>query len=191
MASDAQLQELWPCSHSAHTQRTYPTDSTDFLAFVANPLRSVTVADVQAWMDTLDCLAPASRARKISSVKSLFEFGHRLGYLPFDVGRVVKRPKLKDTLAERILSEGEVHELLVTAGQRSARKRTPAQEQRAKRSNVLLRLLYAGGLRVEKIARLGWRDLRERGDAGQVGSTLRAARRAVRDASLTGSRPLE
>jgi integrase/recombinase XerD len=40
-------------------------------------------------------------------VKSLLGFDHRLGYLPFDVGRVVKRPKLKDTLAERILSEGE------------------------------------------------------------------------------------
>ena len=33
---------------------------------------------------------------------------------------------------------------------------------------VLLRLLYAGGLRVEEIARLAWRDLQERGDAGQV-----------------------
>jgi integrase/recombinase XerD len=31
-----------------------------------------------------------------------------------------------------------------------------------------LRLLYAGGLRVEEIARLAWRDLQERGDAGQV-----------------------
>jgi len=33
---------------------------------------------------------------------------------------------------------------------------------------VLLRLLYAAGLRVDEIAHLAWRDLRERGDAGQV-----------------------
>ena len=77
------------------------------------PLRTVRVGDVQAWMDTLEHLAPASRARKISSVKSLFAFGHRLGYLPFDVDPVVvKRPRLKDTLTERILSEGDVHRLL-------------------------------------------------------------------------------
>jgi integrase/recombinase XerD len=119
-------------------------------------------------MDTLERLAPASRARKISSVKSLFGFGHRLGYLPFDVGRVVKRPKLKDTLAERILSEGDVHRLFVTAQQLSSFKRTPLQDKRARRNYVLLRLLYTAGLRVDEIARLAWRDLRERGDAGQV-----------------------
>lgn len=33
---------------------------------------------------------------------------------------------------------------------------------------MLLRLPYGGGLRVDEIARLAWRDLRERGDAGQV-----------------------
>ena len=115
VAGDEQLLELWLHRRSEHTQRAYRTDAADFLAFVSKPLRMVTVGDVQAWMDTLDHLAPASRARKVSSVKSLFGFGHRLGYLPFDVGRVVKRPKLKDTLAERILSESDVHRLFVTA----------------------------------------------------------------------------
>jgi len=113
-------------------------------------------------------LAPASRARKISSIKSLFGFGHRLGYLPFDVGRVVRRPKLKDTLAERILSEGDVHRLFLAADQPSSVKCTPLQEKRARRNYVLLRLLYTAGLRVDEVARLAWRDLRERGDAGQV-----------------------
>jgi integrase/recombinase XerD len=168
VAGDAELLELWLHGRSPHTQRAYSTDASDFLAFVGKPLPTVTVGDVQAWMHTLNHLAPASRARKISSVKSLFGFGHRLGYLPFDVGRVVKRPKLKDTLAERILSEGDVHKLFVTAHQPSSFNRTLLQEKRARRNYVLLRLLYAGGLRVDEIARLAWRDLRERGDAGQV-----------------------
>ncbi len=47
----------------------------------------------------------ASRARKLSAVKSLLSFGHRIGYLPFDVGRPVRLPRIKDTIAERILSE--------------------------------------------------------------------------------------
>jgi len=122
---DAHLLELWLHGRSSHTQRAYRTDADSFIAFVSKPLRTVTLGDVQAWMDTLEHLAPGSRARKISSVKSLFGFGHRLAYLPFDVGRVVKRPKLKDTLAERILSEGDVHRLFVAAEQPPARRRTP------------------------------------------------------------------
>jgi integrase/recombinase XerD len=172
------LLELWLHGRSEHTQRAYSTDVDSFLGFVRKPLRTVTVGDVQAWMDTLEHLAPASRARKISSVKSLFGFGHRLGYLPFDVGRVVKRPKLKDTLAERILSEVDVHRLFVAAEQPPVRRRTPIQETRARRNYVLLRLLYTAGLRVDEIAHLAWRDLRERGDAGQVtvyGKTARPA----------------
>jgi integrase/recombinase XerD len=168
VAGDAQLLELWLAGRSSHTQRAYSTDASDLLAFVDKPLRTVTVGDVEDWMDTLDHLAAASRARKISSVKSLFGFGHRLGYLPFDVGRVVKRPKLKDTLAERILSQGDVHKLFVAANQPSSVGGTPLQQKRVRRNYVLLRLLYTGGLRVDEIARLAWRDLRERGDAGQV-----------------------
>jgi len=168
VAGDAHLLELWLHGRGEHTQRAYRTDVDNFLAFVRKPLRTVTVGDVQAWMDTLDHLAPASRARKISSVKSLFGFGHRLGYLPFDIGRVVKRPKLEDTLAERTLSEGDVHRLFVAAHQPSSIKGTPLQRNRARRNYVLLRLLYTGGLRVDEIARLAWHDLRERGDGGQV-----------------------
>ena len=55
--------------------------------------------------DALAELSDASRARKLSAVKSLLSFGHRIGYLPFDVGRPVRLPRIKDTIAERILSE--------------------------------------------------------------------------------------
>ena len=55
---DAQLLELWLHGRSPHTQRAYRTDVESFLAFVSKPLRTVTVGDVQAWMDTLEHLAP-------------------------------------------------------------------------------------------------------------------------------------
>ena len=45
-------------------------------------------------------------------MKSLLRYGHRLGYLPFDVGAPVKLPAIKGTLAERIMGEAEVHRLL-------------------------------------------------------------------------------
>jgi site-specific recombinase XerD len=101
---------------------------------------------VQAFADALEDLAPATRALRLSSVKSLVAFGHRLGYLAFNVGGAVRLPPRKDTLAERILPEGAVQRLLVVAGQQLALARTGRQQQRARRNYVLLRLLYAAGL---------------------------------------------
>jgi integrase/recombinase XerD len=87
-------------------------------------------------------------------VKSLLAFAHRVGYVAFDVGAPVKLPPVKATLGERIMDEAAVHRML-------------ALEQDP-RNHVLLRLLYLGGLRISEICGLTWRDLVERGDAGQV-----------------------
>jgi integrase/recombinase XerD len=87
-------------------------------------------------------------------VKSLLTFGQRTGFLLLNVGAALKLPPRKDTLAERMLDEAEVHSLLA---------REPDH-----RNRVLLRLLYRAGLRVSEIAGLSWRDLHARDDGGQV-----------------------
>ena len=48
-----------------------------------------------------------------------------MGYLSFDVGRVVKLPLIKDTLAERILPEADVHRII--ASKPNARKNPSAR----------------------------------------------------------------
>jgi integrase/recombinase XerD len=90
----------------------------------------------------------------LATVKSLFAFGHKLGYLPFDVARPLHLPASKDTLAERILDEGEVHKML-------------ALEQHP-RNHVLLLLLYAAGIRVSESCGLKWRDVQSRTEGGQI-----------------------
>jgi integrase/recombinase XerD len=157
--TDAQLLELWLFGRSPHTQRAYRREAARFLAHAGRPLRGVTLGDVQAFATALAApeaaLTPASQARALAAVKSLLAFGHRLGYLPFDVGGAVRLPRLRSALAERILSEADVHRLL--ALEPDARNRT------------LLRLAYAGGLRVSELVALRWRDLQARdGGEGQV-----------------------
>jgi integrase/recombinase XerD len=153
-SSDAHLIQLWLDGRSRHTRRVYEADACAFLAHAAVPLRAVTLGELQAYRASLELLAPASQARKLSAVKSLLSFARRLGYVPFDVGSVVKLPPIKNKLAERIITEGQVHRLI-------------AHEPKP-RNRVLLLLLYAAGLRVSEVCGLRWRDCQARDDAGQL-----------------------
>jgi site-specific recombinase XerD len=153
--SDAQLVALWIGSHaSPHTRRNYQRQADRFLAFVGRPLALLRMADLQAYLATLEGLAPATRANATAALKSLLSFAQETGYLRFNVGKVVKTPPIKNTLAARILSAAETHRMLALE--------TDARNQ------ALLTLLYGGGLRISEACGLRWRDLTERGDAGQA-----------------------
>src|SRR5687767_14175837 len=74
--SDGQLIGLWLHGRSRHTRRSYRSDARRFLDHVSKPLHNVTLGDLQAFADALAAsdLAPASRHRTLSSLKSLFAF---------------------------------------------------------------------------------------------------------------------
>ena len=152
--SDAQVIQIWLHGRSLHTQRAYAADIRRFCAHAGKPLATITLADLQGFADSLRDLAPASRYRTLSAVKSLVGFGHQLGYLPFDVGRALRLPALRNRLAERILPEADVQRIL---------GREPNQRNRA-----LLMLLYASGGRVSEICDLRWRDVQANGDGAQI-----------------------
>lgn len=154
--TDAHLIELWLHGRSRHTQKAYRADVNRFLIHVAKSLHLVTLGDLQAFADFLNVigLAPASCHRILSSVKSLFTFGHRLGYLPFDVARPLRLPGFRDGLADRILDEGDVQRMLAL--------------ERHLRNHVLLVLLYAAGLRVSELCGLKWEHLQPRNGGGQA-----------------------
>ncbi len=109
---------------------------------------------MQGFQDSLAALATATQARRLSAVKSLLSFGHKTGYLAVNVGAAVRLPKVKGTLAERILAMDAVLHML-------ALERNP-------RNKALLRVLYLGGLRTSEACGLRVRNLQPNGDAGQV-----------------------
>lgn len=147
---------------TTNTFKAYAADIRAFRAFCATPLRAVIVQDLNGFAATLASLADSTRCRRLSAVKSLFAFAHRLGYVAFDVGAAIRLPAIKDTLAERIMTEEQVQRLLWAAD--APQRRGPF----FKRNAALLRLLYSAGVRISEACSLRWRDLAERTDAGQI-----------------------
>lgn len=169
VSGTAQLVSLWLHGKSKQTARNYETDIRYFVAFLTGQdvsqvqlndvsLATVTLNDIQAFADWLEQspknYSSATRNRRLSAIKSLLAFGHKVGYLQFDVGAPVEVPSVKNTLAERILSELETMTMI-------ALESNP-------RNKLLIRFLYLSGARVSEVAGLKWRDLKAVGDRGQA-----------------------
>jgi site-specific recombinase XerD len=141
-------------SASPHTRRNYRRHANRFLTFIERPLATVTLRDLQAYFDSLQFAASASRANATAAVKSLLSFAQEVGYLRFNVGKVVKAPPVKNTLAERIMAEADTLRMIGL--------------EPNLRNRALLTLLYGGGLRIAEACGLRWRDFTEREDGGQA-----------------------
>jgi integrase/recombinase XerD len=150
--NDAQVLSLWLHGRGINTRDAYTRDIAQFFQFVRKPMPEVTLRDIQQFVDSLQG-AVSTKRRVISAVKSLFSFALKIGYLRFSVA-AVRAPKTMDRLAERILPETKIHEMIAL---------TPEGRDR-----MLLRLLYATGARVSEICRAKWRDTQANGDSGQI-----------------------
>lgn len=152
--SDDQLIALWLHGKSAATQIVYRADVARFLRHTSKLLAGVTLADLQAFDLSLVQLGAETRKRILNSIKSLFSFGQRIGYLRYNVGAAIKAPKTENKLAERILSEEQVTRMVAL---------TPKM-----RDQVLIRVLYSSAARVSELCALRWRHVQPNGDSGQL-----------------------
>ncbi len=153
--SDTGLVDLWLRNYrSPHTRRRYAADARAFLLFADKPLAHVIMADVQAFGATLETRSPATAAARLTGVKSLISFAHRIGYLRFDVAAPLQLPAVQDRLAERIVTEFDMQRMLGL--------------ERHPRNATILRTLYSTGLRISELCGLRWRDLLARDEGGQL-----------------------
>jgi integrase/recombinase XerD len=151
---DATFIKQWLSNRSSSTIGTYMCAIVNFYEEVNKPLQQVTLEDFQNFINGLAHYKPATRAKMIAAIKSMMSFGLKTGYLPVNVGAVVKLPKLEDKLAERIMGEQQVARMFALEDNQ--------------RNHAILVLLYRAGLRVSELCNLTWRNLQERDESGQV-----------------------
>ncbi|NJM22945.1 MAG: tyrosine-type recombinase/integrase [Richelia sp. SM1_7_0] len=150
--SNTSLIDLWLHGKSANTVDGYRRYAERFFTSVGDkPLGEVTLMDFQLWEVSLKCSDNSKRVA-VGAIKSLFSFAKELGIISSNLGILVKSPKAKNRLAERILTEEEVQSLINCAT--------------TQRDRVIIRLLYFAGLRVSELCALKWRDLKDRKDGG-------------------------
>lgn len=158
--TNTELIDLWLHGKSPNTVDGYRRYANRFFSHANKPLADVTLMDFQLWVMTLGSSNNSQRVA-VGAIKSLFSFAKQLGVVSANLGILVKSPKAKNRLAERILTTEEVQLLIKsTTNERDGYAR--------RRHRSIVRLLYFAGLRVSELCALKWRDLKARGDGGQI-----------------------
>jgi integrase/recombinase XerD len=127
---------------SENTRGAYTRDVGRLMQFVEKPLRQITALDLIEFTDDLlsTGLAPISRARTLTAVRSFLRFAHRAGVLTADLADSIQLPRCDNMLAQRIIAEDQVRKMI--------------DLEANARNRAILALLYACGLRVSELCGL-------------------------------------
>lgn len=146
---------LWLHGRPQSTQENYRPVAIDFKAWMkGRPISKVQLPDLHRYEKRFAKQKPRTQGRKVATIKSLIAFLHRTGYLPFDIGRAWRTPKVPSELAEKILEPAQIMKMI---------ELEPNQ-----RNKVLLRVLFAAGIRASEAAGLRRIDVQKRGKGGQI-----------------------
>jgi integrase/recombinase XerD len=142
-----------------NTLDAYARDLDDYasaLACMGKTLQNAATGDIRAHLTLLlnRRLAPATSARKLSSIRQFHRFLAAEGIRGDDPALIVEAPRRGRRLP-KTLSIAEVSHLLAVSKEGlSDAARPPAERLRALRTACLLELLYATGLRVSELVGL-------------------------------------
>ena len=141
-----------------NTITAYRGDLSEYLGFLhAKNKNALNVErdEVLSYLADLEArgFSGASAARRLSCVRQFHRFLCAEDIRGEDPTRIIQSPKLSRGLP-KILSEGEVDLLFVTAEKAMETATTPAMKHRTLRLYVMLELLYATGMRVSELVSL-------------------------------------
>ncbi|MDX1372278.1 MAG: tyrosine-type recombinase/integrase [Nitrososphaeraceae archaeon] len=149
---DDQVISMWLSDKAESTIKTYSSIVKQFKSFIPQPLSQITLEELMQWREKLSFQYKITTAnKKLSTIKSLFNFAIQIGYIKFNPAKVIKSLKESKDKAvnsldatERIISNDEVRSLISAA--------------KSHRDRLLLKTTYLLGLRVHEAINLHWQD---------------------------------
>ncbi len=102
---------------SVNTEASYRRDLNKLLNYIeeqgVNDVSRITVTNLQSYLLYMERegFAPATISRNIASIKALFHYLFKKGYIPEDVSEPLKAPKIEKKMPE-LLTTDEFNKLL-------------------------------------------------------------------------------
>ena len=167
-------------NRSAYTLRNYASDLRHFFAFLAADQIDLLTADrhvVRSYLASLmeAQVAPASIARKVSTLRSFYRFLIQTERVETNPCEGMRGPKRERRLPN-FLSEEEVSALVAAP---------ESDKPSGLRNRALLELLYAAGVRVSEVFNLNTADL----DLSDAGGALRVLGKGNKQRMVLVGRP--
>ncbi len=147
--TDAQVIAMWLSDKSKTSIGTYTGNIKQFFDFVNLPLTKLKIDDIFLYRSSLvqRGYKPQTISNKIMAVKSLITFAHKIGYINFNVGAIVRGMKDKDNLNEKIVTVEDIQRLFAVIDNAQHR--------------IMIRTMINTGLRITELCHLQWCDLRD------------------------------
>lgn len=148
---------LWSHGRPESTMYIYRPVIAGLRAFVKQrAFNEVQTQDIQEYLEKTSAKQlPATRHRKLATIRSLFRYAHRIGAIDRDPAVAIQMPRVPDELAAKILTREEMLRII--------------DAPISPRDRVLTILLYSTGLRASEASGLKWNDCRPRtGKDGQI-----------------------
>lgn len=147
---------------SEHTLRNYASDLNQFLEYLApaHPktgkrslpeIQQIDHITIREWLSTLHTAQrkKTSVARKLAALRTFFQFAVREGVMEMNPAKLVSTPRLEKKLPKHLSIEEAIKFI-----------ETPDVEtDLGKRDRAMLELLYATGVRVSELTKMGTADI--------------------------------
>lgn len=136
---------MWTYGKSEATQKIYQRVGNRFLVFTGKYFTGIDLGDCQDFLTSLGHLSESTQKTYVAVIKSLLRFTHKLGITKVDVGQLLKTPKIRDSINERIISKQDIREII--------------NNEPNLRNKLLLKTLYRLGLRASEISGMKWKNI--------------------------------